>query len=152
MGLSDAMAKLKADLLLKASLEDVGKESDKREKISIGIKNIPVKRMIDQVNYLKNNLLPLVEKKSGKKSADYEFFKEVADSLLHSIVLCDRYESLSGRYTTLRVTHMITKEHLCLVEDELLKFETMEDLLYTDALNHVAAGIMSRAADLLKKK
>jgi hypothetical protein len=140
---------IKADLLHKATIDGLVKEgADKR--ITPSMDDIPVKRMIDQVNYIDKELLPAIKKKSGDKSADYEFFSSVIKSLLHSIVVVDRWETLNRRWIHQLIELKLCREHLLILETELRKYHAMEDIYLVDGLRLYAERIKKHADDLLK--
>lgn len=150
-----SLEEIKTTLLLKAQLEDVANGETRgatTSKIADGINDIPVKKMIDQAQFLKENMLDRIKKKSGETSADYIFFKAVYDSLLWAIVVIDRYDALSGRYTRLKIFNQLTQENMAILDAELQKYITMEDFFLSDGLNIVARGIKARAEQLLKEK
>ena len=108
--------------------------------------------MIDQVNYLDKELLPAIKKKSGDKSADYEFFEAVVKSLLHAIVVVDRWETLQRRWVHQLIELKLCKEHLAIMERELQKYHAMEDLYLTEGFRVYADRVKEHAEDLLKAK
>ena len=144
------LEKIKADLLLKASLEDIAK-GERDRKIGRGVSDIPVKKIIDAVDYIDKQLLPAIRKKSGESSADFEFFQSVQKHLLYCIAVTDRYEYLQGRYVRLKVEHQLTLEHLQLMERELEKYNALEDLYLTDALDLYAQRVKDAARDRMNR-
>jgi hypothetical protein len=140
----------KQRLLAKDRLDDVS--SGQREKLVRAMKDIPVARMIDAVNYIDKNLLPAVKKKSGGESADYKFFTEVVDYLLWCIVIVDRYESLEARWYGQRLEVKILREHLELMERELAKYNGLEDLYLASSMDIYAERVKRAAEDRLKKE
>jgi hypothetical protein len=142
--------KLKADLLYKADLEEVAKGN--RSGLEDGLRNAPVKQMIDAANYIENNLLPAVKKKNGEKSADYIFFKEVVDYLAWAILLSDRYGQMEMRWIRQKLEIQLLKEHLELLERELQRYTTLEDVLLSSTLDVYAARVKAAVADRLKNK
>lgn len=113
---------------------------------------IPARRFMDQAQYIENEMLPAVEKKMGKDSVQYKYFREIFDSLLYSIMVKDRENNLLNKLTQLQQQNLILTNRLAFCEQELLKYATMEDLYLTEAHFHIAAGVKQRAADLLTKK
>jgi hypothetical protein len=148
-----SIEKYKADLKARLTLQELtAEEKTRNAKLGRGIADIPVARMIDQVNYINEQLLPAIKKKSGEKNADYEFFKSVSDSLLFAIILCDRHDGMEKRYVQLRLFTQFLQDRIPLLEQELEKYTTLEDILCTDALNAYADGVKSRVEGLLKRK
>jgi hypothetical protein len=145
------LEQIKADLLHKAQVDGLVKQME-GQKVTPSMDDIPVKRMIDQVNYIDKELLPAIKKKSGDKSADYEFFSAVIKSLLHAIVTVDRWENLERRYVNQLIQLQLCKEHLVILEMELRKYEAMEDLYLRPGFNVYHDRVVKHAEDLLKGK
>jgi hypothetical protein len=140
----------KMRLLAADRLKDIS--AGDREKMVRGMKDVPAAKMIDAVNFIDKNLLPAVKKKSGDKSADYEFFTNVIDYLLWAIVVVDRYDTLEARWVRQRMQIALLQEQNDLLEKELLKYTTLEDLYFTSSLDAYAQRIKEAAADRLTKK
>jgi hypothetical protein len=141
------LEQIKADLLYKDSLDAIAK-GDRDKLATDGLKGVPVRKMIDAVQYIDKNLLPAVKKKGGEKSADYEFFTGVRDMLIWAVIICDRYDAVEGRLVRKKIEAALYKEWMELYEREITKYCTLEDLLLTDSLNIYAQGIKNRVDDL----
>lgn len=151
---TDDLAAIKKKLLDQSFLEgvasgDVARKGD--HKIAEGIADIPVKRMIDQALFLKENILPRIKSKAGDKAPDYIFFSGVYDSLLWAIVMADRYEYLEGRYVRLKCFEVLTRENMARMEAELQKYMTLEEFFLSTGLDKIAKGVKDRAEELLKQ-
>jgi hypothetical protein len=144
--------KLKADLLARATLTELTDEEKRvREKLSGAMKDVPVKRMIDQIIYLREQLLPAIKKKSTDKSADYEFFSGIVDTLLWAVIIQDRVEAMERRYVMLKIVHQLNLENVAYYEAELQKFLTLEELFLTDGLNRYAEAVKTKIDGQLKR-
>jgi hypothetical protein len=141
------LEQIKADILYKDSLDAVAK-GERDKKATDGVRDVPVRKMMDAIQYIDKNLLPAVKKKSGDKSADYEFFVEVRDMLIWGIMICDRYDALEGRLVRKRIEAALYKEWMELYEKELTKYTTLEDLFLTGALDIYAQGIKNRVDEI----
>jgi hypothetical protein len=146
-----SLEKLKADILLKSSLEDIEKNPELQH-IRAEMERMPVNKMINAVNYMDSNILPAIEKRGGKESADYKFFAQVCDLLLWAIVLHDRFKLLERKWTDQKIDLIILRERMTLYEQELNKYATVEDLWLTEGLDHIAKGIKARAEAILNRK
>src|ERR1700734_3252927 len=94
------IAKLKADLQLKASLDELEQsQKEVNKKIANALKDMPTAQMMDSAIYIRENLLPRLEKKGGKLTADYKFFEGVEGHLLKAISAVSNYEFLLKQYT-----------------------------------------------------
>jgi hypothetical protein len=113
---------------------------------------IPIKKMHDQALHIFNHILPEVEKKRGKDSADYKFFREVYRSLLWAIVVVDRNDFLVRKWQNSSMMLEIFKQRSEAAERELQKYTTMEDLYLSEAMDHIAAGVKNRVDMLIQNE
>lgn len=143
------LEQIKAALLADASLKDITEGGTGN--ILKGMRDIPVKKIIDAAHYIDKELLPAVKKKSGDKSADYEFFSNVFKYLLYAITIIDRYEQLESRWVSQKVEMIVLREHLELMTRELGKYNALEDLYMTDALDIYAKRVKDAADARLNK-
>lgn len=151
--MSRGLDKIKHDLLLKNAIrEKTPEERENIRKQAAGMSGIPVRKMMDQAIHIEEELLPRIKKKSGESSPDYIFFTEVKENLLYAILLADRHDHLWQINTQLKVSHQISLENIAILEGELQKYTTLEDLFFSDALDKYADVIKKRAAQLLKRK
>jgi hypothetical protein len=116
------------------------------------LEEIPIRKFYDQAQYIEKTLLPAIERKSGKQSADYQFFHSVYMSLLYATVIVDRDRSLVMKVQHANQINAFLQQRADLAEKELMKYTTMEDLFVTDALDHIARGVVQRVNDLLTNK
>lgn len=150
---SRKLSQLKADLLARATLNELTQEEKAlNAKLAKGVSDIPVKKMMDQVLYIREELLPEIARKRGKTSPDYEFFGAVADSLIYAIIMADRFDGIEAKNTRLRIYSQLQRDHVELLERELLKFTTLEDLFFSSALDKYADKVKNRVDGLLKDK
>ena len=122
-----------------ANPEEAKQES---EKLAKGLRDIPVKQMFDQLQYIEKELLPAVKRKN--READVQFFEGVCRSLAYAIILCDRYEHLHLKFLNSRVDIALLRDHLSVSERELERYTTMEDLILSDSMNKYAEAIAER--------
>lgn len=152
--MSKKLEEIKRSLLEKHQLDvltNPEKTRDKDQRLVKAMRDIPVSKFIEQVLYFRNEMLPAIEKKKGKTSPDYIYFEGVERSLLWAITCVDRYEYLAAKFTGQKITLQIQEENLALLERELAKFQALEDIFLTDALDRYAAGVKSRAEGLLNR-
>lgn len=153
MSIKDDISKLRRELLMKEALKEKTEEERARDKkTAAALNGIPVKKMMDQALYLRNELLPGIEKKRGKEHPDYEFFNGVMESLVYAIILADRYDTLERRNINLRIWKQLQQDNLELLEREVSKYQALEDLFLTDSLDRYAEGVKEHIKDLLKPK
>jgi hypothetical protein len=146
--------KIKSDLLDRHRMQQLLEpEKFKQEvkRVARGIEDVPVQKFIEQLQYIERELMPAVERRKGKDSSDYQFFEGLCRSLVWCIILCDRYDYLSRLNNGYRIDNAILKDHCRLLEGEIQKFCTLEDVFFTDFLDRYADAVKSRADALLNK-
>lgn len=112
------------------------------EKLAKGLRDIPVKQMYDQLQYIEKELLPAMRRKN--REVDAQFFEGVCRSLAFAIILADRYDYLHLKYLNSRVDVALLKDQLVMSEKELERYTTMEDLFLSDFMNKYAEAIAER--------
>lgn len=129
-------------------------DAEKTKNLAAGgkfrLEDIPIKKFYDQAQYLDNSLLPAIEKKNGRDSEDYKYFAEVYKSLLYAVCIVERNNSLILKIQHTNQFNALLQTRVDIAERELLKYSTMEDLILTGAMDHIAAGVTARVKDLLK--
>lgn len=140
--MSEDLENIRASIQLKSDLDAAGKTLH-GEAMEV-LKKMPGYRIDQCVQYLRNNLIPAVIRKSGEKSADLQVFRECVDLLLWGAVLYDRLDHQVRVNGLLRLEKQILIERLLLMESELTKYETVEDLHLTDALLRIEKGVLER--------
>jgi hypothetical protein len=115
------------------------------------MEDIPLRKFFDQAQYIEKTLLPAIEKKSGR-GTDFIFFTEVYKSLLYAVLLADRDRTLVIKLQQEKQFKEYYKCHAEILETELLKYTTLEDLFIGDGHAKIADGIRRRVEDLLTNK
>jgi hypothetical protein len=113
---------------------------------------IPVKKMHEQALHIFHSLLPEIERKRGKTSEDYKFFRDVYRSLLWAMVLENRSEWFQKTLSSKTMLLDIYKKRAESAENELLKYTTLEDLYLSESLDHIAAGVKNRIDMLIQNE
>jgi hypothetical protein len=116
------------------------------------LKRMPSHRIASCLQYLEKNLMPAVERKGGTNAPDLAVFKETANLLKWALLLYDRLEMQTRVNTHLQLDLTILRERLLLAESELMKYQTMEDLLLTDSYKHIEKGVRARIESDFKGK
>jgi hypothetical protein len=145
-----AIKKYRAELGMRAAMRSA--HDNPELKAAKAIEEIPVRKLYEQAMYIENDLLPRIEKRSTNNSADYIFFKEVFKSLLWSIAILDRFDKVCRSDTQSRLMNELMRERCLLLEGELQKYITMEDLLLSDSIDRIADIVKKRIDSLLKDK
>lgn len=97
------------------------------ERLTDGLIQIPIGKMLDQVQYLQQHVLPQAKEKLGEESESYRFYKSLVDSLLWAINIQNRFDILSTRYSREKYFGEILKKDRDELEKELMKFTTLEE-------------------------
>lgn len=113
---------------------------------------IPLRKFFEQAQYIEKTLLPAIERKSGKASADYQFFENVYKSLLYAVLVVDRQSLLVNKLQQANQLMAIHKQRADVAEGELQKYVTMEDLILSGAMDSIAKGVVQHVNDLLTNK
>lgn len=149
--MSKSLDEIRRKILERHQLEEIANPDRNKkinEKLSAGIKDIPVSKMLEQLLYLENDLLPRLEKKGGKESADYKFFEAMGKSLVWSVILCDRYDFLYRQFISNKVMLQLATENVALFARELEKYSTLEEIFFTDAMDRYKETVKSRVDGL----
>jgi hypothetical protein len=148
--MSRELDNLRASVQLKADLDAAG---TKLFEASMDVlKKMPGHRIAACLQYMEKNLIPAVERKSGKASPDLAVFREVVDLLNWAVLVYDRLDMQVRSNGLLRLEKQILVERLLLAERELAKYETVEDLYLTSARDHIEKGVRERLESDYKAK
>jgi hypothetical protein len=116
------------------------------------LEDIPLRKFYDQAQHIEKILLPAIEKKTGKNSADYNFFSDLYRSLLYAVMIVDRDRSLIMKLQHVNQVNAFLQARADLAERELMKYTSLEDLYLRDAGEKIADGVARRVNDLLTNK
>jgi hypothetical protein len=150
---SEDLHRLKASLQLKADIETVitgeGRMWGDVKKI---MDKLPAQQMVNAIQYIEQQILPGVKKKSGESSPDYKFFSELIDLLGWAALVYDRCKRVQNMYANLQLENTLLRERIVVYERELNQYTTIEDVWLTDSLQHVEKGILSKLESKLARK
>jgi len=138
--------KLKSEMWFAAhtrEISDTGNNTEMSAKMR-SIEDIPVKRMYDNSQYLENILLPKIEAARGKDSEDYKLFSDIQKNLLWAIMLASRFEQQLKKNGSIALQLAIKTELCNLLQSELLKYTTIEDLLFSSGMDNLALSIAKK--------
>lgn len=122
------------------------------EKLTDAMKNVPVSKFLEQIQYLENVLLPKIEQNRGRESADYTFYAGLVDTLMWSITILDRYERLALRHEKLKVFGEYLQERVQEAERELSLYEAANDLLLSSTMRPYLEAAAKRIQNLKEQK
>lgn len=92
------------------------------------VETIPQVKFIEQAQYLKNVLLPEIEKKRGKDNANYKFYFGVFESLMFSIKIADKEQMYRRLISQEKLFNEFIKKRVLFLENELMRYTTLENL------------------------
>lgn len=153
--MSKALDDIRAKLLEEMAMEELlkpGKRELSDRILAEGIRDVPVRKFMEQQQYLEKELLPAIEKKKGKGSTDYIFFEAVGKSLVWAMILCDRYDYQQRMFLNAKIDSKIARELAADLQAELSKFETLEQLFFAGGLDRYADGVKMRAKALQERE
>lgn len=125
---------------------------EEQQKLSDGLQNVPIKQMLDQIQYMENIMLPKIKANRGENSEDYKFYSGLCNSLLWACLIHDRYDALQTRATGLQIQNEFLRERLATAEKTLDRWYAAEDIIMNKTLNQYSAAISRRAEELLKNR
>lgn len=114
--------------------------------------DVPIRKFYDQAQYIEKTLLPAVERKSGDKSTDYQFFAETFKCLLYGAIVIDRNDMLMRKIQHLMQQIDILQARVDISERELLKYTTLEDIMLTESSDKLSANIARKIENSIKEK
>lgn len=141
----------------KVMAENLAKESaGETRKLVDALELVPQKKMLNDAQYLLNDLLPRIVQKHGDKSEEYKFFRGLVDTIMWSLFIMGRYENMLQKLQHIQLLAEIYKSRMELAERELLNYTTVEDLTLADTLKDIQASVLKRGEqwvnDLTEKK
>lgn len=105
------------------------KEDEKNfEAINRALDHVPQKKFIEQSQYLKNIMLPKIEKNRGIESSEYKFYYSVFESLLYAITIMERDQTFRRMISQEKLYNEFIKKRVLFLEKELMRYITIEDL------------------------
>ena len=144
---------IKAAVIARMGIEEAeGKDVwDSQRKALARIEGFPVKRIIEVMQYLKEQIIPAIEKKSkGVQTQEYILFSEIVDMMFWALAVDDRRDFLTRKLGSMKLENEILRDRLQLAESELLKYQTAEELLYADFLDIYLKRAKDRMQQLTK--
>lgn len=138
---------------MKAISRNLGELSlEEQQKLVDGLQNVPVKQMLDQIQYMENVMLPKIKANRGENSEDYKFYAGLCNSLLWACLIHDRYDALQTRAGSLQMMNEFLRERLAVAEKTLDRWNAAEDIIMNKTLSQYATGVSRRVEELLKNR
>jgi hypothetical protein len=109
------------------------------------LEKMPGAKIREQILYLEKNILPSVaSRRGGEGSPDYVFFAGLIQSLQWVLIMYDRMDALMKKDSLLHLEGTILRERLALIERELTRYTTLEDLYLTDFVDKYDEAVRER--------
>ncbi len=112
------------------------------EALKKAFEKIPQVKFIQQAQYIKNVLLPKIKSTRGENSSEYKFHYEVFESLMYSIVLADRDQSIRLMISNEKILNEFLQKRLAFYQSELQKYTTLENL----TINELTAELTTKSS------
>lgn len=117
--------------------QDIAPDETIGQAFNRAIDKIPQVKFINQAHYIKNVLLPAIEKKHGMKSANYQYYFGVFESLMYCIKLADNDQLHRRMYSQEKLYNEFLQKRVLFLESQLLKFTTLESLTNEELANEI---------------
>lgn len=152
MSTSPSLQKVRNQVREKVVAQNLAEQSNgSQKKLIDGIAIIPERKLLDDAQYLLNDLLPRILNSKGEASQEYKFFRGLVDSLTYCLKMRSMYETLLARFQREQFMGVIYREKAELYEAELLKYKTVEDLIQAEVMNDYRNAILQQAEVMLKE-
>jgi hypothetical protein len=135
--------------LIAANLIELSPEL--QAKLVEGLQNVPINKMLQQVQYLQQQALPTAEKKFGRNNENYRFYASLVDSLVWAMFILDKMESLQNQYGNNKLLLQFYQERTQFLEKQLQKYTTTEDLLLSGGIEEFAKSLAGRLNSMINQ-
>ncbi len=92
-----------------------------------GLVPVPVKKIMEQCQYLQNHVLPQALQKMGEQSESYQFYKGLVDSLLWCLLMTERAEFYRRQIGYEKSASEFFRAESIRYREELAKYQLIED-------------------------
>ena len=118
-----------------------------------GLVEVPVKKIMEQILYLQNQMLPQALSKYGADNDNYRFYKGVVDSLIWTIVSYERAIYWKTEWTLQRSAVEVFRDEAIRLREQLQKYHFAEDsLLNQQDYDALMGRVKERMKDILSGK
>lgn len=120
------------------------------DKLINGIKEMPIAKIYQQMQYLQTHVLPQALQKLGADSESYKFYQGLLHSLAWAIYVQEELNFLKLKYSRERVVGKIFKDMYEAMEKELQRYTTLEQLYAQMATDSIKDGMVNNALDIVR--
>lgn len=118
--------------LANKSNEQIGNDEQTAKALARAFEKVPQVKFIEQAQYIKNVLLPKIAATRGAESSDYKFHYAVFESLMYSITVVDRDQSIRLMISNEKILNEFLQKRLAFYQTELQKYTTLENLTISE--------------------
>jgi len=111
------------------------------------LRGLPVSRIIQIIQYLQDQVIKTLDKVPARKQ-EREMFAEIVDLLHWCLASDDRARMAEQKLYLVQLERELLLDRLRLAEQDLARYQTCEELLTTDFLEHYLEGARRRLNDL----
>lgn len=104
------------------------------------------------VQWLHHEILPKIEQQKGADSAEFKNFTEIEHALVWSMYILQRYEAVLLSRGKDRQQLKFYQAENARLEQELMKYATVEQLAGNEAIDMYRTGLVKQALDLITSK
>ncbi len=146
-----SLEQIRNEVREKVMAENLANQSSgERKKLVDALAIVPQKKMLDDAQYLLNDLLPRIKSNKGETSHEHKFFRGLVDTIMWALFIQSRYENLLTKYQQVQFLSVMYRQKMDLAETELQKYMTTEDLIRADVLNDYRNTILSKGEEWIK--
>lgn len=119
-------------------LEQMEEKETTSSALNRAFQKIPQIRFIEQAQYLREHMLPKIAASRGTNSSDYQFYYAVFESLMYSIKLADRDQSIRLMISNEKLLNEFLQKKVLFYETELQKYTSLEELTTQELATELA--------------
>jgi len=151
MALTDIPADIKNDIEKQAIVDNLVHEHS--QQLVNGLVQVPVKKIMEQILYLQNQMLPQALSKYGADNDNYKFYKGVVDSLIWTIVTYERSIHWQKEWNHQRSATELFRADAIRMREQLQKYHFAEDaILNQQDYESLMGRVKERMKDILTGK
>lgn len=142
---------IKNDIEKKAIVDNLIHEHS--QQLTNGLVEVPMKKIMEQILYLQNQMLPQALSKYGADNDNYKFYKGVVDSLIWTIVTYERATHWKKEFNFQRSATEFYRDESIRLRETLQKYHFAEDaLLNQQDYESLMGRVKERMKDILSGK
>lgn len=113
---------------------------------------VPEAKIWGLVQWMHEVILPKVLQHRGAESAEYKNYEGIRDALIWAMYICNASEQQQLKIGNDKMLIEFLQQRCALLDRELTRYTTAEQLLATDSVQLYQKSIVARAIDMLETK